>query len=122
MLKVLKIKIWADVNNMPSFFFLCLVNVFPEVFVATPNRIAVFRCFRNLGTITGVQWLLNNIPLEDLNFTDVTTGFDRTFGGRLTFSYPFGYNGTIITCRVESESGPAEVTALLLVQGILSFS
>ena len=110
-------KIWADVNNSPSCFFLCLVNVFPEVFVATPNRSAGFRCFRNLGTFTGVQWLLNNTPLEDLNITDVTAVFDSTFGGRLTFSNPFGYNGTFVTCRAELQSGPAENTALLLVQG-----
>ena len=82
--------------------------------MATPNRNAEFRCFRTSGTITGVQWLLNNISLEDLNLTDVTTLFDSNFGERLTFT---DYNDTIITCRAELKFGPAEDTALLLVQG-----
>ena len=85
--------------------------------MATPNRSAVFGCIPTHGTITEVQWLLNNIPLEDLNLTDVTTLFDSTFGGRLTFTNPSDYNDNIITCGAELESGPAEDTALLLVQG-----
>ena len=91
--------------------------------MATPKfRSAEFRCFRTSGTqLTGVQWLLNNIPLEDLNLTDVTTLFDSNFGGRLIFLNPSEYNETIITCRAELESGPAEDTALLLVQGSTFF-
>ena len=85
--------------------------------MATPNRSAEFRCFCTSGTITGVQWLLNNISLEDLNLTDVITLFDSNFGGRLTFTNPSDYNDTIITCRAELKFGPAEDTALLLVQG-----
>ena len=85
--------------------------------MATPNRSAEFRCFRTSGTISAVQWLLNNIPLEDLNLTDVTALFDSNFGGRLTFTNPSEYNGTIVTCGAELQSGPAEDTALLLVQG-----
>ena len=86
--------------------------------MATPNRSAGFRCFLNVGTITGVQWLLNNIPLENLNITDVTAVFDSSFGGRLTFTNLFGYNGTNVTCRAELHTGQeVNVTALLLVQG-----
>ena len=49
---------------------------------------------------------------------DVTTGFDSTFGGRLTFTNPFGYNGTDVTCRAELRFGQeVNATALLLVQG-----
>ena len=87
--------------------------------MTTPNRSAVFRCFPNLGTITEVQWLLNNLPLEDLNLTDVTAVLDSTFGGVITFTNPTGYNVTIITCRAELQSGEqGSATALLLVQGI----
>ena len=85
--------------------------------MATPNTSAAFRCLPNLGTILGVQWLLNNISLEDLNLTDVTA-VDNTFGGRLTFTNPYGYNGTNVTCRAELEFGQeVSATALLLVQG-----
>ena len=85
--------------------------------MATPNRSAVYRCIPTHGTLIRIQWLLNNIILEDLNITDVTMLFDSTFGGRLSFTNPSDYNDTIITCRAESESGPAEDTALLLIQG-----
>ena len=81
----------------------------------------MFRCFPNRGTITEVQWLLNNIPLEDLNLTDVTAVLDSIFGGVLTFTNSTDYNVTTVTCRAELQSGEqGSATALLLVQGICS--
>ena len=89
--------------------------------MATPNQSAEFRCFPTSGTITRVHWLLNNIPLENLNLTEDTAVFNNPFGSVLTFINSTDYNGTSVTCRAELSSGQERsAAALLLVQGICS--
>ena len=95
------------------------VSVFPEIIVTTPDDAVTYLCLSPTNPFTGIQWLLNNTLLEDLNLTDVTTAFAGV-AGSLTFSNPSDYNVTSVTCRALLQSGEeGRATALLLVQGII---
>ena len=97
------------------------VIVLPEELVVTQDSDAYYLCTTSAETIIGIQWLLNNTLLEDLNVTDVRAVFSGNLGGsgRLIFSrIPLKYNSTNITCRAELiTSRQIEVTVSLLVQG-----
>ena len=85
--------------------------------MATPHGNVSFLCTSLTGTITGVQWLVNNMTLEDIDNTDITSEFSNQFRGIGSLGFtniPLAYNGTIITCRVHGEE---EDTALILIQG-----
>ena len=85
-----------------------------------PNDAVIYSFLSPVNLITGIQWLLNTTLLQDLNLTDVTTGFTGVVGS-IEFSNPSDYNVTSVTCRAELQSGEeGSATALLLVQGICS--
>ena len=100
-----------------SVFIFSVVDIIPENYVTTPHGNASFLCTSLTGTITGVQWLVNKMTLEDIDDTTIRTEFFNQFGGigRLNFTnIPLVYNGTSITCIAPGEEGG---TASLLIQG-----
>ena len=85
--------------------------------MTTPHGNVSFLCTSLTGTITGVQWLANNMILEDINDTDITSEFNQFGGGIGSLHFtniPLAYNGTTITCRAPGEE---EDTVSLLIQG-----
>ena len=85
--------------------------------MATPHGNVSFLCTSLTGTITGVQWLVNNMTLEDIDNTDITSEFSNQFRGIGSLDFtniPLAYNGTTITCIAPGEE---EDTALILIQG-----
>ena len=63
---------------------------------------------------------MNNIPLEDIDNTGITTEFSNQFRGIGSLHFtniPLAYNGTTITCRAPGEE---EDTASILIQGSCS--
>ena len=90
--------------------------------MSIPNSNVSFLCASITETITGIQWLLNDTLVEDLNLTDVRSVFRETQGiGKLFLSrVPLQFNSTNISCRAELTPGQVEVTASLLVQGLNS--
>ena len=87
--------------------------------VITPHGSVSLLCTITTQT-TGVQWLVNNTVIEDIDNINITTEFDLdTIGlpiGRLNLAnVPLAYNETHITCMLAS--GLEEATVLLLIQG-----
>ena len=74
------------------------------------------------GGIASIQWLLNDMFLEELNLTNVNSAFVSGVGGfgTLTFSsVRLDQNSTHVACNVHFMSGHVENSSdsLLLVQG-----
>ena len=85
--------------------------------MTTPHGNVSFLCTSLTGTITGVQWLVNNMTLEDIDDTTIRTEFSNQFGGIGSLHFtniPLAYNGTTITCTAP---GQEEDTVSLLIQG-----
>ena len=98
-----------------------VVDIIPGDPVTTPNGSVSLFCTTTTQT-TGVQWLVNNTVIEDIDNINITTEFRNdldTIGlaiGRLNLTnVPLAYNKTSITCMLAS--GQEEVTVLLLFQG-----
>ena len=88
--------------------------------MATPHGNVSFLCTSLTGTITGVQWLVNNMILEDIDDTDITSEFNQFGGGIGSLHFtniPLAYNETTITCTAPGEE---EDTVSLLIQGSCS--
>ena len=103
-----------------EFFFVFIVNIFPDNLVTTPSNNVSFLCTALPQTITGVQWLVNDTLFEDIDNTDITAGFQTELGGIGTLNItntPLAYNETRITCIAELASGQEEATVSLLIQG-----
>ena len=100
--------------------FVSIVYIFPDNLVTTPSNNVTFLCTALLQTITGVQWLVNDTLLEDIDNTDVTARFQTELRGIRTLNItntPLAYNDTRITCIAELASGQEEATVSLLIQG-----
>ena len=96
-----------------------VVNIVPGDPVTTPHGSVPLLCTTTTQT-TGVQWLVNNTVIEDIDNINITTEFNLdTIGlaiGRLNLAnVPLAYNETHITCMLAS--GQEEATVLLLIQG-----
>ena len=96
-----------------------VVNIIPGDPVTTPNGSVSLFCTITTQT-TGVQWLVNNTVIEDIDNINITTEFNLdTISlaiGRLNLAnVPLAYNETHITCMLAS--GQEEATVLLLIQG-----
>ena len=93
--------------------------------MSVPGGVAVFSCAKG-QQISGVQWLVNDTALQDLNLRNVSASFsDRLHMGILQFSdLPLEYNMTRIKCSVStsnSEVIESERDVLLLIQGGIGF-
>ncbi len=89
--------------------------------MSVPGGEAIFDCSHS-QTITGVQWLLNDTALQDLNLRNVAAEFsDIIQVGVLTFTdLPLEYNKTRISCTAITSSGmmePSSSDVLQLIQG-----
>ena len=95
--------------------------IFPDGLVTTQHSNISFFCSAPTQTLTGVQWLINSMILEDIDSTEITAEFSNELGGvgRLNFTnIPLAYNKTNITCVAEIASAQEEfVTTTLLIQG-----
>ena len=96
-----------------------------EIYVSVQGGEVEFTCSPDRTstiTIVGVQWLVNNTDLEDLNLRHVRTEF-YIIGqiGFLRFTnLTLGYNMTNISCGVNTSSGmiiSSDSHSLLLIQG-----
>ena len=104
----------------PLSLLFCLQLIYD--LVTTPHGNVSFVCVARTPTVTGVQWLVNNMTIEDIDNINITTEFSNDYGigiGRLNLTnIPLAYNKTSITCIAQSASGQEEVTASLLIQGL----
>ena len=101
-------------------FIHCVVNIFPDDLVVTLHGSVAFICVARASTITGVQWLVNNMMTEDIDDINITTEVitDLGIGSLSLTNIPMVYNRTTITCIAQLASGQEEVTVLLLIQGL----
>ena len=96
-----------------------------EVYVSVQGGEVEFTCSperTSTITINGVQWLVNNSALEDLNLSLARTEFSVIVQiGFLYFTnLTLGYNMTNISCEVNTSSGmiiSSDSHSLLLIQG-----
>ena len=96
-----------------------------EVYVSVQGGEVEFTCSperTSTITINGVQWLVNNSALEDLNLSLARTEFSVIVQvGFLYFAnLTLGYNMTNISCGVNTSSGmiiSSDSHSLLLIQG-----
>ncbi len=101
-----------------------LVRLSPSGDVFIPGVNPVFNCKAASNapiTITSVQWLINETPLEDLSLTNVETEFSQlSRQGILVFdNISVEYNNTNIQCRATLSNGETvdSNNVALLVQG-----
>ena len=98
-------------------------TILPPVIFVQPNRTVhegdvgtQFLCSTPLDT-TNYQWMVNGLPLDSLNLTNVEENRDRT---RLIFrEVPLEDNGTTVQCTALLRTGITSTsnTGILLVQG-----
>ena len=107
-------------DHVPDLAILCLFDIgisLTEPRVSTPGETADFVCLPLGGSITNLQWLVNETLVETLQL-NATRTFE--FGiGKLTFNnILLNYNGTRITCDAIVNSD-VHVTqhSMLYVQG-----
>ena len=103
------------------------VIISPPILVAAVNesRSTTFTCLSpiglNEGGIVSIQWLLNDVLLDNLNNVNPSFVSDAGGFGTLSFSrVQLDQNTTSVSCTVHFTSGREETSsdsALLLVQG-----
>ena len=87
-----------------------------------PGGVAEFSCAIQGEEISGVQWLVNDTALQDLNLRNVSALFSSIVDiGKLKFSdLPLEYNMTRIKCSVSTSNSDvieSERDVFLLIQG-----
>ena len=112
-----------------NFFF--LVSVLPEDHaVSYPSGAINFFCLSiSSPTITGVEWMLNNTFLNEMEEKDmggmtISQEFSAIFGGTLRFlNVSEVFNNTVIRCRATVSTGDSVTSndvSILLLQGIIA--
>ena len=98
------------------------VTIYPGVSLVTTTGSSIFfSCIprNSFDSFMNVQWIVNGSSAQELNDSDITSGFSSVVG-YLTFSnIPADYNLTSIQCEAELLTGTITYSTIttLIVQG-----